>query len=73
MEAGLKLKKPEKGGELDCPYQELIGGLLLAARITRPDINFAVNYFLAWSEANPSIFERNAFFQNNTYFVADEN
>ena len=43
FEPGQHLKKPENVKMHDVPYREVIGSLLFAARVTRPDIEFAVN------------------------------
>lgn len=44
MDVNQKFRKPVPEEIIDVPYQELIGSLLFAARITRPDIMFAVNF-----------------------------
>lgn len=44
MEMKCKLTKPDIEDAIEVPFQELIGSLLFLARVTRPDILYAVNY-----------------------------
>lgn len=44
MENNLKLIKSEKQDDTKFPYQQLIGGLMYLAVLTRPDISFCISY-----------------------------
>lgn len=52
MELQCKLSKTAKKDMIDVPYQELIGSLLFLARITRPDIIYAVNYLSSFNNCH---------------------
>ena len=41
-ETGAYLHKSE--GKIDVPYREAVGSLLFASRLSRPDIEFSLNY-----------------------------
>lgn len=50
-EPGLYLCKSETSLKPDVPYREAIGALLFAARVCRPDIEYAVNYLSQFLES----------------------
>lgn len=60
-EAGLYASRSAKENKsiVDVPYREAIGSLLFAARVTRPEIEFAVNYLSQFCN-EPTVSDWNA-------------